>query len=559
MSARTFGELLYRIDRWVMRGAEPHVVIRLKHLFPRIPKEARGPFEFADTPLICRDLEWFETRYPMAMSARDRERLTETARVHDRVQAEMEEILLPSWRPPAVVGLRPGQALRGYQSQAVEVAKRSGGLLLGDEVGLGKTYTAAGLLASGGALPAVVVCHVHIMKQWIDVLERFTTLSVHGVTKASPYNLPPADVYVVPYSRIGGWIDVLPRMGIRGLILDEPRELRTGAETAKGAGCMAVSMSASVRLGLSATPIMNYGRDIFNVLSFIRPDALGDQWDFHREWLGAFGRLTDPAALGTYLRECRAFLRRAKADVGKELAPVNRIVDRVDHDEAAVRSIEEKARSLALRATTGTFFQRGEAARELDLMVRMQTGVAKAAAVADVARIIVEGGSPVLLVGWHRAVYDIWLDRLRDLRPAMYTGSESTTAKERSKAAFVSGETDLLIMSLRSGVGLDGLQERCSWVVFGELDWSPGIHHQVIGRLDREGQRDPVNALFLVADDGSDPPMMEVLGLKASEAAWVVDPALGATSAASDATNLRKLVERYLDKKGQPELREEAA
>jgi hypothetical protein len=73
-------------------------------------------------------------------------------------------------------------------------------------------------------------------------------------------------------------------------------------------------------------------------------------------------------------------------------------------------------------------------------------------------------------------------------------------------------------MSLRSGAGLDGLQKRCSTMVFGELDWSPGVHHQCIGRLDREGQEQPVTAMFLVCDDGSDPPMMEVLGLKAAAA-----------------------------------------
>src|SRR5579884_3848269 len=43
-------------------------------------------------------------------------------------------------------------------------------------------------------------------------------------------------------------------------------------------------------------------------------------------------------------------------------------------------------------------------------------------------------------------------------------------------------------MSLRSGAGLDGLQEDCTVGVFGELDWSPEQHRQCIGRLDRDGQ-----------------------------------------------------------------------
>src|SRR3546814_18963606 len=85
----------------------------------------------------------------------------------------------------------------------------------------------------------------------------------------------------------------------------------------------------------------------------------------------------------------------------------------------------------------------------------------------------------------------------------MYTGSETTGQKDREKQRFLDGDTDVLIMSLRSGAGVDGLQHRCSTGVFGELDWSPGIHQQCIWRLDRAGQQNPVTAFFLVAHDGT--------------------------------------------------------
>jgi CO dehydrogenase/acetyl-CoA synthase gamma subunit (corrinoid Fe-S protein) len=53
-------------------------------------------------------------------------------------------------------------------------------------------------------------------------------------------------------------------------------------------------------------------------------------------------------------------------------------------------------------------------------MVRQATGIAKAKTVAQFARLMVEAGEPVLLVGWHREVYRIWLEALADLKPAMY-------------------------------------------------------------------------------------------------------------------------------------------
>lgn len=92
-------------------------------------------------------------------------------------------------------------------------------------------------------------------------------------------------------------------------------------------------------------------------------------------------------------------------------------------------------------------------------------------------------------------------------------------------------------------------------MVFGELDWSPGVHHQCIGRLDREGQRcypEAVTAVYLVATDGSDPPIMEVLGVKASQASNIIDPSLGVQAAQTDDSRLKGLVDRYLKKETAP-------
>jgi hypothetical protein len=548
--ARTYGRLRLLPGEWELSGIEPHVAIRLKQLFPRIPKQSPGPFRLAHDKPTDADLHWFTLRYPLAAHRGDLEELGRGADAFRAHQAELERILLPEYRPPSYTGLRLGQEIRGYQAQAIELAARSKGLLLGDECGLGKTFTGAGFCLEAERLPAAIVCQVHIQRQWAEVIRRFTTLHVHCINKASPYALPTADVYIFRYSQIGGWADIFATGMFKTVIYDEPQELRTGVGTAKGRAASVLSKEATWRLGLTATPIYGYGAEIFNIMGFINDGVLGDYGDFSREYLTHTGKLAAPKALGTYLREQYAFLRRTKADVGKELPAVNRIVDVVNYDEAAVRSIEDLARQLAIRATTGLFTERGNAARELDIMVRQATGIAKARHVADVVRILVESGEPVLLMGWHRGVYDIWNEQLADLNPAMYTGSESGARKNRGKEAFLAGETDLLIMSLRSSAGLDGLQARCSTIVFGELDWSPGIHHQCVERLDREGQTQPVMAMFLVAEEGSDPPMMEVLGLKASEAHQVVDPMMGVQAAHSDESRLKALIERYLHKRG---------
>ena len=551
MGARTFGTLRL-IDRgtaWEMSSLEPHVAIRLKHIFPRVPKQSSGPFRFPNDLVHAADLEWFLARYPLSMSDGDREALGGGRLAFDLQQAEMERILLPDYAAPAICGLREGQKIRHYQTQAIEILRRRKSLLLGDEGGLGKTYTAGGFLSSEpNALPAAVVCDPHMQKQWMDKLETFTTLRIHLIKKASPYNLPPADVYVFRISQIAGWTDIFATSFFKAVVYDEPQSLRTGSSTAKGGAARVLSRHTTYHLGLTATPIYNYGQEMWNIMQFIDSDVLGNHEDFHREWVDHNGRIIDPKALGTYLREQHVMLRRLKADVGQELPKVSRIIEYVDYDTKTVQSIEALAHQLAIRASTGSFVMRGQAARELDMMVRQATGISKAKAVAQFVRLLIEAGESVLLVGWHRAVYDIWLDEMADLRPAMYTGTEGATTKGKEVERFLAGDTDVLIMSLRSGAGLDGLQHRCSVVVFGELDWSPGIHQQIIWRLDREWQCHPVTAFFLVSEEGSDPPIMDVLGIKASEANQIVDPHIGVRVNEEDTSNLRRLVERYLAK-----------
>ena len=553
---RTYGEVALSPDgaRWVIRRAEPHVSIRLKQIFPSIPKAGVPPYDLPHTVQSDADLDWFMQRYPLAITESDRAALLAGRDAFRGRQAEMERILLPAYVPSGVARLNEGQELRPYQWQAIEVLRRRGRLLLGDEGGLGKTYTAAGFMAAEpDALPAAVVCDAHMQRQWREKLEAFTPLRVHPIRKGRPYDLPEADVYIYRIGQVAGWADVFATGFFRSVTYDEPQSLRTGAGTAKGAACKVLSAHTAYRLGLTATPIYNYGDEMWHIMQFIDDAVLGARGDFEREWCDAIGngkfRIKDPKALGTYLREQYAMIRRLKSDVGRQLPRVSRVVEHVDYDGKAVAAVEDLARALAVKATSASFIERGNAARELDIMLRQTTGVAKARTVAAFARMMVEAGEAVVLWGWHREVYAIWNRELADLKPAMYTGSESASRKAKAMSRFLSGETDVLIMSLRSGAGVDGLQARCATGIFGELDWSPGIHQQCIWRLDREGQTSPVTAFFLVTDDGSDPPMMDVLGIKASEAQHIVDPHLGVEVREDDLSHLRKLVERYLDRK----------
>lgn len=547
---RTYGRLALRGDQWVVSDLEPHVAIRFKKIFPKVPMFSKGPFMLMADGHTAADLAWFTSRYPLDAPAETLALMDLGRARYEAVQAEAGRIKHGDYAPPEFVGLRPGQEVRDHQARNVALLHAFGGLLVGDKIGKGKTYTGGAACLLPGALPALVVCPPHLKGQWKRKLEAFTTLDVHLVTGGRPYALDKGDVWVVGFTQIASWIDVLAASGFGLLIIEEGHALRRGVGTpsqpvAKGVACLTLSELARYRLMLTGTPVFNYGEEIWQLLRYVRPEVLGDEADFRREWCS--GRLVrDPDALGAFLREQNAFVREEGDD-----PPANVILQTVDHDVQRIESVRELAEQLARTARTGSWHERGEARRELALKLRMETGIAKAPAVANYVRMVVEAGEPVILFGWHREVWSIWQEMLGDLGMVLYTGSETSAQKDRAKAKFMAGEAKIFGMSLRSGEGVDDLQHHCSTAIVGEMDWSPVVHDQCVGRLNREGQPrwvagGKVDAIFLIADDGSDPVLVDVLGLKASQAHHIADP--GTDPVKRDEAEAQRAMDRLVDR-----------
>lgn len=531
---------------------EPHVNTRLKRVFKRA-KQTRKFVYLSATEEVSRDLEWFLQRYPMEVS--HPEELERLARGFDRRRESLVGIMDGSVQlPECAMDLPP----RPYQNQAATFCLESGSLLLADELGLGKTISAITLLSHRETLPALVVVPAHLPLQWKAEIERFLPFYyVHILKKSTPYSLDHKgrnpDVVIASYHKLDGWAPHLSDR-VKTVVFDECQELRVGRTSSrpvsnKYAAAEVVVEKAKWRLGLSATPIYNYGDEFYSVINILKPDALGDRFEFLREWcVAAYGgkhRIRDPRAFGAYLDEMGLMIRRTRKQVRRELPDLQRVVHEVD--TTVDISNEGAAMELAqIIVSQAGGLEKMKAAGEFDMRLRLATGIEKAPYVAEFVRILAEN-TPVVLYGWHRAVYDIWHEKLKDLRPAWYTGSESSPKKAREIERFVEGDTPVLMMSLRSGQGVDGLQKVCCTAVIGELDWSPGVLEQCIGRVHRDGQGEPVTAYYLVANDGSDPVMVDTLGLKKAQLDGVKEPFGDLTIPKEvDPHHIRRLAEDYL-------------
>ena len=539
---RTYGKYAFvpppaigRNGGWAL-AVEPGVAVRLKRILGRVRSDRAGRILVSNTIEVCRDLEWAMERWPLTpVDPSDETRLTNAATAHRDREARVLEVTAPDHQQRPLPR-EPIKAPRDYQRTAVELLRTTGRLLLTDEVGLGKTLTGLLNAAYEDALPMIVVPPTHLPRRWeTEIREAMPWLSFDTAKKGTPpADWTPADlpdVFIVPYSKLAGWSHHLTGQA-RTVVFDEVQDLRRGTQTNKGTAAAMLCQDAAYVMGLTATPVYNYGGEVWNIMDIMAPGTLGTLDEFTREWgrpmANGHIHITNPAALGSYLREQGVMLGRTRREVGRELPDVIKVPHTVATDRKALDAVKGDAVALArlILSETTSREDRFRSAGELDWKLREATGIAKAPYVAEFVRMILESEEKVVLFGWHRAVYEVWMDALRPYRPVLYSGSESPTQKAAAEAAFTTNPAcRVLIMSLRSGSGVDGLQHASRTAVFGELDWSPQVHTQAIGRLRRDGMgEEPPIAYYLTADEGSDPSIMETLQIKRQQAEPLITP-----------------------------------
>lgn len=562
-----FGHIEYVDRNWVIE-CEPQVRARLRRVFPKVSSRASEKIWLSATPENSRELDWFLSRYPMNMENETLFQLRMLATKHKEQERAIADLLQGERALPECA---MAKAPRDYQREALVQLQILGGLLLADELGLGKTVSAMCPMTIPQNLPAVVVYPASLPNHWPEKLAEFMPgLRVHHVKKTSPYPLikQPGqrtadlwdtipDVILVSYHKLRGWAEVLGEIA-RYVVFEECQQLRNpDSDIYRACQYLSekVTEKSGLKLGLTGTPIYNYGCEFFHVIQVLLPDSLGSYEEFVREWCDVGSsdrktRLREPAEFGEYLRRSGIMLRRTRAEVGRELPPLTKIPYEIEMNKAVLHNMTSDAVMLAKTILAANERYRGErlqATGEFDRLMRQATGVAKAPFVCEFVRLLIEGGQKVVLFGWHREVYNIWLEQLAEFNPVMYTGSESPKQKKASMDAFTNGDSKVIIVSLRAGAGIDGLQYASSTAVFGELDWAYGVMWQCIGRLFRDGQINPVMAYFLLADDGSDPIISEIVGIKRDQLEGVTNQDIVLTERVDVAeSQLKEMAKRYL-------------
>jgi SNF2 family DNA or RNA helicase len=426
------------------------------------------------------------------------------------------------------------------------------GVILGDQMGLGKTVQALAYISQHRPPHVLVVCPASVKLNWkreaLKWLPEDYTIHLMDGRKAVPFTPGWPLVSIVNY-------DILSSMDFSQceydlVVYDEAHMLKTpdAKRTAAAAG-----ICTSKRLLMTGTPIINRPQEIWQLMllcGLCRPEEFHQfgvkycdarqrtEWKWRRvggentkvevtEW--DYSGASNLEELNYWLRK-KCLIRRMKKDVLTDLPEKTRQIIELECSHAPI-SITEKLRELCdrkrelVRFSQTTHRNYDEMVAQLNdeirlafeevSLIRHETALEKMIDGLAFIMNALETTDKLFVAAYHRDVIEELAKELwhAGMKPVQHHGGMTGSQKQASLDAFINDPSCRVIVGQlqATGVGVNGLQGVCSHLIVYELPWSPSELTQLEDRLHRYGQHDNVLVQHLVYNNSIDARMAKVL------------------------------------------------
>jgi superfamily II DNA or RNA helicase len=391
-------------------------------------------------------------------------------------------------------------SLRGYQTFGARFALAQRRVILGDQMGLGKSIEAIAALAhlkARGDTHFLVICPTSVLINWTREIESRSTL------RAYPLHGPDRSAAQQEWVRQGGvaiaTLGSLHQLTVPaevpvGMVVVDEAHMAKNPEARRSKAVAAWCRRVERVLFLTGTPMENRVEEFRTLIAYLQPE------------LAATLRTSDVVAGARAFRKAvaPAYLRRNQEDVLTELPERVESRDWVEFsgtDLAAYRQAVLKRNFMAMRRAA---FAHPDTSAKLKRLREL----------VDDAR---DDGLKVLVFSYFREVLATVSAALGDARVhGPISGSNSPARRQQIVDAFsnVSGHAVLLSQIEAGGTGLN--IQAAAVVIFCEPQLKPSIEDQAVARAHRMGQVRTVQVHRLLAVDSVDQRLLELLGAKAA-------------------------------------------
>ncbi len=431
-----------------------------------------------------------------------------------------------------------GGELKPFQRAGASYLLAQRRAFLADEQGLGKTIEALAALEADSAYPAVVVCPASLKLNWLRELERWLPdRSVQALAGTSPARPTPgpsclaagAEITVVNYDIVASRLGELRSLAPRALVLDESHYCKNAAakRTQAVQRLSAVMPHDGLLLALTGTPVMNRPAELISQLRILgRLGDFGSGAQFAKRFRGPDAHLR----LHWHLRS-RCFVRRLKADVLPQLPAKTRAIVPVELANESEYRLAERDLVAWLQSQPLDLSElqaKVAAALRAERLVRLNAlkllaARGKLAAALAWIHDFCSSGERLVVFAHHREIQRALLARFPSALHIL--GEDTPAARDGALRAFQAPDgpaNQLVVCSIEvAGQGLT--LTRSSNVVFLELAWTPAKHDQAEDRCHRIGQKDSVNASYILAAGTIDETIASLLERKRAVIGAVTD------------------------------------
>src|SRR5438128_9302392 len=433
---------------------------------------------------------------------------------------------------------------------AQRVLRQMGGrAILADEVGLGKTIEASiiykELAIRGLARRVLILTPASLVGQWQGELEEKFFERFETPTDPDDWQRVAITRAIVSHDRARSrrHAEEILRHRWDLVIVDEAHKVK-GERSATYR--FIEKIERDFILLLTATPLQNDLRELYNLITLLRPGQLGTWQEFKTQHLvsGDHRQPSDPEGLRALTHEVmirtrrssvvddldlpprrprhpEVKLTRAEADLYDRTTEFLRRLYREGFIQPTQQTEEKPTRKGILQLAVIHLRQRlcsssralaeslehlaqGEHIRPAYRTIARQLakraqGIKTHAKLDVLTKLLKETPDRVLVFSDHRPTIQLIEERVKKVgrQPIVYWGSHSTADRDKRIRAFQQDERSVLIAT-RAGSEGRNLQF-CNVLVNYDLPWNPMVVEQRIGRLHRIGQKREVHIVNLAA------------------------------------------------------------
>jgi hypothetical protein len=390
------------------------------------------------------------------------------------------------------------------------------GACLADDMGLGKTIQTLALIQhhrdKGDVRPSLLICPTSVLENWRMELRRFFPKMPfylhHGRERARGAKFASsagrAAIVMSSYALLSRDFTLYNQVDWMGVILDEAQNIKNPdtrqARAARG-------IKSGWRVVLTGTPIENHAGDLWSIMEFLMPGALGGRREFTDIYVKPEAR--DPSIFDNLRRTVAPFiLRRMKTDgdivpdlprkietkvycgLTREQAKLySQIADNLSREITDAGGIRRRGMVLAgLTRMKQICDHPSLVAHDGDMACERSSKLERLMSLAEE---MFEAGDSALVFTQYVEMGNILKYQLQERfgREALFLrGSMSRDARDEMIRRFQEGTGPrFFVLSLKAGgVGLN--LTRANHVVMFDRWWNPAVEAQAIDRAYRIGQ-----------------------------------------------------------------------